>query len=287
MKLKKLMSSFLTILFCLNGTVSASTDLGQFENTSVIAKKMRSFSTYSELVTHLKKTSATDGLKFEQYVQANGLMKQRLPSFSVTKNVMTFPTMAKLELRINKEYDVIISWKGTEKKLTTGMTFEERLQAIESMNPAKTTSVFDLLIPDARADFGLTIGIGAAALLLGLAYGAYQAHQDAVAQDRAEEQDRIRRQVVITRSREMLAACRNSASLALEELAANFNSVSDQLTTTCRNIPETCQTIRATLDCIRVKINQANLSHNGNRDSRKEVVIDVATGRARVTGSAQ
>ncbi len=55
MSFENLLSYFLTILFSFNSTVSADTNHETYENTSILAKKMRSFATLSDVATYIKK----------------------------------------------------------------------------------------------------------------------------------------------------------------------------------------------------------------------------------------
>jgi hypothetical protein len=279
--LRQLLSTTLAILFILspNSYGQGSVRPSRSEEALRLAvETMRSFQSFSDLVTDLKLKSPETAEKFSKYLKLNGIYGAKIPRLTIVGNSVVMGTNNEIAITLTEDDKFKVSWDKNHRILSPDMTFDEQIVAIESLVPKKTSFIIDLIITNAYAiSSGLGVLFVVATFTLPFFY-----HRAMEAISRARKADAATLELAIET---LKSACRDSAALDEQVLVNHHDKLSEHIGNFCnKGISEyegLCSTLGLTRLCYEERIKNAATTINADRNSGKDIKLE-SDGRFRV-----
>jgi hypothetical protein len=278
--LRHLLSSTLAILFILspNSYGQGSVRPSRSEEALRLAvETVRSFQSFSDLVTDLKLKSPETAEKFSKYLKLNGIYGAKIPRLAIVGNSVVMGTNNEIAITLTEDDKFKVSWHKNHRIISPDMTFEEQIVAIESLIPKKTSFIIDLIIPNAYAHPGVLVLAGA--FLFVVSYFGNKSERRSMDIAHAAK---MKQTAEISKS-----VCENSAGSSIEELIEHHSRLTELMWYCDKGISEfeeVCKLINSTLSCFTTKILAARTTINGDRNSGKEIILNPNTRRFSVEG---
>ncbi len=265
--------------------VSPKSYAAEVYDTKVLVRQtvdgLKRFRTFKEFTTDLKMTDKQTAEEFESYLRKNQLEGAKIPSFIVDGTMVFLSQNKDVQMTFLDDLSVMVSWPGGKRLLLPNMTVSQRIREFEKTSTS--SSFFDFLfIPSAHAVLQLAAFFIAAGLIGSLAY---------VRNGRTNAAEYLTYHVQQLSS---LCAQGSHMTASLEDLVETYNVLSEVSGRQCPGEAGTriwiaCREVRPTFECLRTKINEAQISSNVDRSStqRFEYVPRNDTYRTLSRGSRQ
>ncbi len=243
----------------IHASVPAKVDLHK-----VMAAKLKSYKTFSDIAADVKQASPEYGRKLENYLKEKKFLEEKLPPISIDGREIVIDAERNIRFKISQTQEITLLWGKKETRIPASMSFEELIDEIESSSQRRSASVLSLFISEAHA---LPFGV----LLVGMVVGAI----GTVLIVNGEN---------ISFAVELKERCERGDEATIEDLVETYNGIADRRRSSCgpRSINDLCILLSEAHICFRRRIDEIRAVNNANRSSGKEIQYEQTGDRYRV-----
>ncbi len=233
------------------------------ETLHLVAEKLQSYKTFSDAVAAIKLSSPTTGRKLEEYLKSKGFWAEKLAPWKIVDEAIIIGSNNQGRFTVLENSQFMISWGKSQKVLSNEASFEDLVNALETITVTKTSRLLDFFISDSHAidpfsvimaTFGVIFAIwGITGVVASISSGVDNAR---------------------AASEAVTAMCELGESRSVEDLAEAYNVLSDAVKrNVCRSYVNSqmqpCRNLISAQACLQRKINRAMTTNNQGRNAER------------------